>query len=118
MKHTTNIYESLYLVNSFHCVDAETGEVIEADEHGNISPAVGTKVVFPNPFNPDDKAVAVSTLIFKTNASPVKIQINNNEMYPLYIPAESVKGFDYLKISHFTVLEGSQFYVEGLSSET
>ena len=118
MKYLTNIYESLYLVNSFHCVNAETGEVITADDHGNISPAIGTKIVFPNPFNPDDKAVAVSTLIFKTNDSPVKVQINNNEMYPLYIPAKTVKGFDYMKVNHFTVLEGSQFYVEGLSSET
>lgn len=114
----TQVYESSYIVNSYHAVDFNTREVIEADERGYISPAPGTKIVFPNPNGVKDQLADVNTLIVQTKDTPVKLMINDNAMYPLYVDANTIKGIEYIRVYSFTVLEGGPFYFEGLSSET
>lgn len=114
----TQVYESSYLVNSFNAMDFNTREVIEADERGYISPAPGTKIVFPNPNHVKDRLVDLNTLVLVTGENPLKLMINDNDMYPLYVDANMIKGVEYIRVYSFTVLEGGPFYFEGLSSET
>lgn len=115
----SQIYENQYILNSFHAVNADTEEVIDADEIGLISPDPDTEIVFANP-NADSKYkyVEVNSLVFTTTDSALKVIINDNEMYPFYVAPNSTKGLNYVYISKFKVLEGSAFYYEALSSRT
>lgn len=99
-------------------MDFDTRQVIEADERGYISPASGTKIVFPNPHDVNDRLVDLNTIVFFTRDTPLKVMINDNAMYPLYIEPNDRKGIQYIRVYSFTVLEGGPFYFEGLSSET
>ena len=114
----TQVYESSYIVNSYHAVDFNTREVIEADERGYISPAPGTKIVFPNPNDVKDRLADLNTIVLMTQDTPLKIMINDNAMYPLYVEPNSIKGIEYIRVYSITVISGGPFYFEGLSSET
>ena len=115
-----SIYETLYIVNSFNAVDAATKQTIQADETGMIAPSPGTVIIFPNPQDTLDRNryVDLNTLTIKTGDTPVKIQINDNELYPFYVEANSMKGIQYIRIYSIKFLSGGGFYYEGLSSES
>ena len=114
----SNLRESRFIVNSFHAVDATTGQVIECSEDGYISPNANTTIVFANPVeDSNSKFVEITTLVFTAGDSPLKVVINDNEMYPFYLKANETRGFDYVPVYKFKVLEGGSFYYEGLSSK-
>lgn len=108
------IYESTFLVSSFHAVK-DTGEVIEADEKGFISAKAGDRIVFESPI--DKHHVNLNTITFFTKDQGLKVQINDNEMYPIYVDENFYKSIQYIRIYEITVLEDCEFYYEGLSSE-
>lgn len=114
----SRIYESAYHINSFHVVDEDTQSVLAATKDGYISPAPGTRIIFPNPNNVKDKYSEINTIVFSTKGTPLKVQINDNDMYPVYVEPNSIKSIEYMRIYSITVLEGGPFYFEGLSSET
>lgn len=116
-----NVYESQFLVNTFNAVNADTGEVITADAAGFISPSAGTTIIFPNPnvgAASRNKYADVNTVLFTTRASAVKVVVNDNEMYPFYVPPNTTKGLQYIRVYKIKVLSGTDFCVEGLSNET
>lgn len=114
----TQIYESNFIVNSFHALDANTKTVIAADDKGFISPTIGTRIIFPNPHDPNDLSCDLNTLVIKAGDTPVKVMVNDNDMYPLYVDANSMKGIEYIRVYSITLLSGTSFYFEGLSSES
>ena len=115
-----SIYETLDIINSYRAVNAETKSVIPADDAGFIAPEAGTTIIFPNPQNTLDhnRYVDLNTLVIKAGDSAVKIQINDNEMYPFYVEPNTMRGIQYIRIYSIKSLSGGSFYYEGLSSES
>lgn len=106
------VYEGQYIVNSFHAVNGDTGEVIQADETGYITVAAGTKIVFKDIYS--DNNVSVNTLVFFAESDPVKVQLNDNTVYPFYVEANTKRGIKNMRIYSFTVLEPCTMYYEGI----
>lgn len=111
----SQIYESTALVSSFHAVNAVTGAVQEADDQGFISAKAGDSFVFESPNS--NRKVNLNTLTFFTKDKGLKVQINDNEKYPIYVEPNFYKSVQYIRIYSFTVLEDCEFYYEGLTSE-
>lgn len=111
-----NVYESSYIVNSFHAVNGDTKAVIPCDGAGFISPAPNTTIVFYHPYQ--DTRVDVNTLTIKAGNTPVLVQLNDNERYPVYVDADEQKQIIYMRIYSIKVLSSGSFYYEGLSSDT
>ena len=109
--------DAQYLVNSFNAIDEATGKVIAADERGFISPPQGTVVVFQNP-NPDkkDSYVEVTDIVVEAAENSVKLQINDNELYPMYVDANNMKGLTSVYVYKIVVIDGGPFRYEALSS--
>lgn len=112
-----NIGQHSAIVNSFNAVDKETGNVIESDSFGFISPAVGTVLVFPSPLNPKCAEVALDSVVVTSTSTPVKLVINGNEMYPFIVDTNTTKGIDYMKVKTIKVVSGENFRIEGLTNE-
>ncbi len=106
--------DAQYLVNSFHAIDESTKRVIASDKSGFISPAKNTTIIFKNPNN--DNFVEVTDIVVETAENPVKLQINDNELYPMYVEANSMKGLTSVYVYKITVLDGGPFRYEALSS--
>ncbi len=116
--NTAAAYENHDLVNSFHavCVDREGNRIrCEPDEQGYISVKAGDILRFTDPHNPD-KFVAVNSLVIFAGSAPVKLQLGDNVMYPLYVGANERRGVDKLRIKRITVLQDSAFYYEGMTA--
>lgn len=109
-----NVYESSYIVNSFHAVDGTTGEVITASSKGVITLNPGQKVVFASPYNANE-TVYLNTIVFDAK-SDMKIQLNDNDMYPLFIAAGQKKGVRYIRINSFTAVTSGQLSYEGMGT--
>ncbi len=109
-------YQSI--INSFHAVDYNTGQIIVADEQGYIEPAVGTVVAFESPAPDKDNRVEVTSFIVTTKDKAVKLSINDNEKYPFYVDANTVKGLEAIYVSKFKVLETGPFKYDALSNRT
>lgn len=107
------IYENSFVVNSFHAVDGNTGNVITADAKGKISLSAGQKIVFVSPYS--GKNVAVNTIVFDV-AADMKIQINDNDMYPLFIAAGDKKGVQYMQVTSFTALTAGSLSFDAMAS--
>ncbi len=105
------------IVNTFNVVDKDTGKVINADAFGYISPAAGTTLVFPSPFNPNCNAVSLDSVVVTASGTPVKLIINGNEMYPFLVDTNTTKGIEYMKVRTIKVLSGENFRIEGLTNE-
>lgn len=58
-------YESSYIVNSFHAVNAKTKEVYLADSAGYITVNAGDEIIFENPYAKGEY-VSVNTIVFFT----------------------------------------------------
>lgn len=117
MGFMSDMYEGQYIINSFHAVNGETGEVITATENGYIDLEEGDKVVFQGIY-PGDKYVSVNTLVFFAgDSTPVKVAINDNELYPFYIDAGTRRGIKDMCIHSFTALVDCQLYYEGICTE-
>lgn len=58
-------FESSYIVNSFHAVNADTKEVYTPDDAGYITAKAGDKIIFENPYN-RGQYTSVNTLVFFT----------------------------------------------------
>ena len=115
----STIYESSAIVNSWNAVDEETKLVIPCDQKGFITPAKDTTIIFENPNDESTyKYVDVSTLVFTNGKSPTKLVINDNDKYPFYLDPYEVRGFDYIRIWKFKVIETGGFYYEGLTSRS
>ena len=112
-----NIGQHSAIVNSFNAVDKETGNVIESDSFGFISPAVETVLVFPSPLNPKCTEVALDSVVVTSTSTPVKLVINGNEMYPFIVDTNTTKGIDYMKVKTIKVVSGENFRIEGLTNE-
>lgn len=107
------IAENSYMVNSFHAVDGDTHEVITADEEGFISLEAGQKVIFESPYVPGEY-VHCNTLIIGAGDEDVKVYLDDNTMYPLYVPAGEEKGVGYLAVHSFTAVDDCSLYYDGL----
>lgn len=46
----SKIYESAYIVNSFHAVNKNTGAVYAADSEGYIDAKAGDVIIFESPY--------------------------------------------------------------------
>lgn len=111
-------YENHDLVNSFYAirVDKEGNRIrCEPDEQGNISVSAGDVLRFVDPRNPD-KYVAVNSLVFFTSGTPLKVQIGDNELYPLYIGANERRGIEKMRVKRVTILSDATFYYEGMTA--
>ena len=107
-----NIYEGQYIINSFYAVNGNTGEVIEADETGRITLSEGDKVVFKSMYG--DEYVSVNTLVFFAGDNPIKLQLNDNTVYPFYVEAGAKRGVKNMRIYSFTALNDCELYYEGI----
>ena len=107
----SNMYEGQYIVNSFHAVNADTGEVLTADETGYITVTAGTTIKFESPYGGN---ADVYTLVFFTKDDPLTVTLNDNEMYPFYVEANVKRGIKNLRVHSFTVQEDATFYYEGI----
>ena len=107
-----SIYEGQYIVNSFHAKDGTTGETITCDEAGYISLQEGDKVVFEDIYT--GEKTSVGTLVFFAKDSDVKVQLNDNETYPFYVPAGTKRGVKNIRIYEFTALTDCELYYEGI----
>ena len=110
---------SQYLINSFHAVDKATGQVIAADAQGYITPAAGTEIVFANPVqNASHAYVEVTDFVVETGENPVRLIINDNEMYPLYVASNDSRGMTNAYVYQIKVVSGGPFRYEALASRT
>ncbi len=103
-------------MNSFHavCVDQEGNRIrCEPDERGYITVKAGDVIRFTDPRHPD-KFVAVNSLVFFSE-TPLKVQLGDNAMYPLYLGANERRGVEKLRVKRLTVLQDSTFYYEGMT---
>lgn len=87
----------------------------EPDERGYISVSAGETLMFEDPRHPD-KFVAVNSLVFFTSSTPLKVQLGDNEKYPLYIGANERRGVERLRVRQMTVLTDCSFYYEGMTA--
>ena len=105
-------------MNSFHAVrvDKEGNRIrCEPDEQGFITVHAGDVLKFADPRHPD-RFVAVNSLVFFTGSIPLKVQLGDNELYPLYIGANERRGVDKLRVKRMTVLADCSFYYEGMTA--
>lgn len=109
-------YQSI--INSFHAVDYDTGQIIQADDQGFIEPAIGQVIGFENPANDKDNRVEVTSFIVTTKDKAVKLSINDNEKYPFYVGKNTTKGLDAIYVSKIKVLETGPFYYDALTNRT
>lgn len=108
-----NIFEGQYIVNSFYAVNKETGEQITPTEDGYITLSEGDIIVFKDIYS--DGYVSVNTLvIFADSTGPVKVQINDNEVYPFYLGAGEKRGIKSMRIYSFKALNNCKLYYEGI----
>lgn len=107
------IYENSYIINSFYAIDKATGNVITAGNDGSIALTAGQTVVFKSLYGED--FVSVNTIVFEAKAN-MKIQLNDNDRCPLYIPAGEKKGVQYLRVNSFTALTAGTIYFEAMVS--
>lgn len=108
-----SISENSYLVNSFHAVNPATGETYDATEAGVISLSTGDEVIFVDPFT--EKPTHVNTLVVKA-LTDVKLQLDDNELYPFYVEEGEMKGLQYLSVYKLKALADCTLYYEGLVS--
>lgn len=106
------MYEGQYIVNSFYAVNASTHEVIQADASGRISLAQGDTVIFKGIYG--DDYVSVNTIVFFAGDDPIKVQLNDNTVYPFYVEAGSKRGVKNMRVYSFTALEACTLYYEGI----
>lgn len=106
------VYESSYIVNSFHAINAETRKPYSADAEGYITVKAGDKIIFDGIYS--NEFVSVNTLTFFTKDAPLKVQLNDNTLYPFYIPANDRRGVQYLRVDSITILNDCTFYYEGM----
>jgi len=110
------LFESVAIVNSWHAIDADSGDVIEVLAKGFINPAPGTTIVFETPKEDSSSTVEISTLVFINGKSPTKLIINDNEKYPFYLDPGEIRGLDYIYVYKIKVVETGGFYYEGMCS--
>lgn len=112
----SQLYESMAIVNSWHAVNADTGEVIACNNKGFIVPEAGTAIAFETPKSNSSSTVEISTLVFMNGKSPTKLIINDNEKYPFYLDPGETRGLDYIYVYRIKVIETGGFYYEGMCS--
>ena len=75
-------------------VDKEGNRIrCEPDEQGYISVSAGDTLMFEDPRH-SDRFVAVNSLVFFTAGVPLKVQLGDNEKYPLFIGANERRGVE------------------------
>lgn len=87
----------------------------EPDEQGYISASAGDTLMFEDPRHPD-RFVAVNSLVFFTGDTPLKVQLGDNDKYPLYVGANERRGVERLRVRQMTVLTNCSFYYEGMTA--
>ena len=87
--------------------------MIPADDAGNISVAAGTVLVFKNYSGQGN--LAVQEIVFRAGADPLRIQINDNAMYPYIVPAGAQQGISGLAINTIKVLNSCTFAYDALA---
>lgn len=102
--------QSTFMVNSYHAIDAATGNVIPANANGEISLVPGQKVVFVD--SDGDILRLQHFTIFAT--TDVKVAINDNDLYPWHIPASERRGLVSVNVVSITALNSCTLYYEGL----
>lgn len=71
--------------------------------------------MFEDPRHPD-LFTAVNSLVFFTADTPLKVQLGDNEKYPLYIGPNERRGVERLRVRQMTILEDCTFYYEGMTA--
>lgn len=107
-----NMYEGQYIINSFYAVDADTEEQIMPDNRGYITVSAEQKILFKALHK--DGYADVNTLVIFAGDDPVKLQINDNELYPFYVGAETQRGIGQMRIYSIKALADCKFYYEGI----
>lgn len=98
-------------------MNANTKEVYTPDEAGYITAKSGDVIIFENPYA-NGEFVSVNTIVFFTKDSALKINVNpgeNQNIYPLYVPANDKKGIQYMRVNSITMLNDCTFYYEGMA---
>lgn len=108
----SNIYEGQYIVNSFNAIDADTLQPITPDERGYITATAGQKILFKDLYH--SGYTYVNTIVFFTEDTAQKVQLNDNTMYPFYVEEGTKRGIKQMRIDSFTVLNDCTFYYEGI----
>ena len=104
-------------MNSFYAVRVdEAGNRIrcEPDEAGFICSGAGDLLRFADPRSPE-RFVPVNSLVFQAGAMPLKVQLNDNSLYPLYLAAHQRRGVERIRVNSLRVLTDSVFYYEGMT---
>lgn len=97
-------------------VDKEGNRIrCEPDERGYISVGAGETIMFEDPRR-SGRFVAVNSLVFFTGGTPLKVQLGDNDKYPLYIGANERRGVERLRVRQMTVLTDCTFYYEGMTA--
>lgn len=97
-------------------VDKEGNRIrCEPDEQGYISASAGDTLMFEDPRH-SDRFVAVNSLVFFTAGVPLKVQLGDNEKYPLFIGANERRGVERIRVRRMTVLTDCTFYYEGMTA--
>lgn len=71
--------------------------------------------MFEDPRHPD-RFVAVNSLVFFTGDTLLKVQLGDNDKYPLYVGANERRGVERLRVRQITVLTDCSFYYEGMTA--
>lgn len=109
----TQIYESSYYVSSFHAVKPD-GTPYTADANGFITLNAGDVVRFESYVN--TSFISLNTLVLQCGDTAMKIQLNDNEKYPMLIPAKERKGVQYMRVYSFTALTAGKIAFDGLAT--
>lgn len=107
----SQIFENQYIVNSFYAVKPD-GSAYTADAAGYITVKEGDEIVFKDLY--EDKHVEINTITFTTKGTALKVQINDNALYPFYVPAGGTKGIQYMRVYKLKALCNCTFYFEAL----
>lgn len=106
------MYEGQYIVNSFHAVNAQNNQIITADEKGFITLSAGDTVKFKSIYG--ESYVPVNTIVFFADEDSVKVQLNDNSMYPFYVDAGTKRGVKNMRVYSFTAQTPCRLYYEGI----
>lgn len=105
------ILESNFIVNSFYAIDADTKQVIPAENDGSIVLTQGQSVIFYAPDRDDPVRLDVFTVKALTE---VRLIVNDNTRYPWVIPEGAMRGIERLPVYKITALSDCMLYYEGM----
>lgn len=111
---STFIYKNEGIVNTYSATNLDTREIIVPDNEGYITVVANTRIWFMDATHPERK-INVSSLLFTTKENGLKVAINGNETWPMFIAANKTIGFDDIRVYELKVLNDTTFFCAGLT---